>query len=349
MKINFAKYLLELLLANGTIDVPGLGKFELVKKSASFGEGRKTLKAPRREIRFDEEHDSEDLILQEAISRGESIDSEKATSFIRQFTSDVLSGLIENGDVEIAYLGLIKRKFDEKIQFVQNEGTVEKLNTWMPEVELPEPQKIVAIPENLPSKAEIVAGNKNIGSTIRTDIKEEISESVLVVEKNASTAWWKWLLPFVAVIAISAILFKMCAKEDKTVYETLNNEEVEALVEDTTALNLVEEEGQIEEVVDIDFKSEDKTEQSIGSGSALSKEQCIVIIGSYQNQRNVQSTTNQIVDKGYRIYKETHGAYTRVGLTVDCEDIEGTLANYLSEISREFGVNAWFLTPEVHQ
>ncbi len=355
MKINFAKYLLEILLEQGKVDVPGLGKFELVKKSSEFGEGRKTLKAPTQEIVFSESHDSSDTKLRDRISNkeGGDIDKNKADEFVNQFTSDVSKGLVDKGEVEIAYLGTINRSGVGQINFLQNQATIDKLNKYLPEVTLPETQKV---PTKESAASVKVADTKSAATSIRKDIKPERSLSYAEPEESGF-AWLKWVLGILGLIILSTLLFKMCGKEDQSAYKT--NQAKEESVSDTLDKVDAEMDGNTGE--EMSSEDEGKTEQGeagnkvesssphTNAATDFNKEKCIVIIGSYQNSKNVRSATAKIESKGYSLYKETHGAYTRVGLNMNCEDISGSYKSFVRDISREFDVNAWFLSPEVKQ
>ena len=355
MKINFAKYLLEILLEQGKVDVPGLGKFELEKKASEFGEGRKTLKAPTQEIVFSETHNSADTKLRDRISNkeGGDIDNLKADEFVNQFTSDVSKGLVDEGEVEIAYLGTIKRSGAGQINFVQNQATIDKLNKYLPEVSLPETQKT---PEKEVTASAKVADPKPAATSIRKDIKTEPTPSYVEPEKSG-LGWLKWVIGILGFIILSTMLFKMCGKEDQSAYKSNQAKEETKLDEqgtvETEAKEDITETLNSEDEKETEMQEEgNKVESSSPNPNAASdfnKEKCIVIIGSYQSSKNVKSASAKIESKGYALYKETHGAYTRVGLNMNCDDISGSYKSFVRDISREFGVNAWFLSPEVKQ
>ena len=384
MKINFAKYLLELLLEQGKVNVPGLGKFQLERKSASFGDGRKTLVGPAQEILFSEEHDSNDTVLQDRIASKEAneVDAVKAGEFVNQFTSDVLKGLMENKEVEVAYLGTIKTGVNDQISFVQNQATVDKLNKYLPEVELPAVQKLgdISTPEvqksetvipvvkqevpkvesSIEKKQVVETPKKEVRSTFRSDLVPEEELDPVVKVKEPDYGWLKWLLAIIGLVAFSTMAFKMCGKEDKDAYRSNQSEKQEQVAtddktnDDQQSDGLVDDgsEGSEENPTDeIDFKSDEEVspKSEMKTASDFNKEKCIVIIGSYQSSKNVRSATAKIESKGYDLYKETHGAYTRVGVSKNCEDINISYSNFAKKISREFGVNAWFLSPEVRQ
>lgn len=350
MKINFAKYLLEILLEHGKVDVPGLGKFEMERKPSSFGDGRKSLKGPQQEIVFREEHDANDLKLQERIAAKESpqVDQAKAAEFVNQFTSDVLKGLMENEEVEIAYIGTIKRGSDEQIGFTQNQATADKLNKYLPEVELPKAEKSPV--EEIKVKSEPVA---KPASSIKEDIKAEPVQSYVEADKSG-LAWLKWLVGILGLVILSTLLFKMCGKEDGSAYRSNQTEENTEQIADSTEMNNKEtaektnDPEEVSEETEMNAEEEnDRSDSDVIDASDFNKEKCIVIIGSYQSAKNVRGAANKIESKGYQVYKETHGAYTRVGLNMNCEDIDGRYENFVNDVSREFGVNAWFLSPEV--
>jgi len=83
-----------------------------------------------------------------------------------------------------------------------------------------------------------------------------------------------------------------------------------------------------------------------GTTSSGITETCIIIIGSFSNYQNVNRAERQLQDKGYDIYVEEYGPYTRVGFEFDCKGKD--LPTYLTKIRRNLESRAWYLKPDLY-
>ena len=355
MKINIAKYLLELLLERGDITIPGLGKFEVENAPASYGEGRKTLLPPTKGFSFNAKHNTEDVIFKNHLAKLENLDSAKADEFLSKFTSDIMKGLMEDQAVELAYLGTLKRDGDYgTVSFIQNDATVSKLNKILPEVVLPDPKSVgtpemVSVPE--PTKAKSVNPKPKVESQI-SDLKPsaKVSAAKPIHAESTGSGWWQWLLAVLLLGAIFVLGFKMCSGEKPDVYKTDETPtasiEEKGTVDSEEIIYTLEEEPTTEDVLE---SSAQDTGETSGETATISGDDCIIIVASMQNQKNVSRLLNKIRGKNYQSYTEKHGAYTRVGISVDCDEVRGTYKEFIRKISREFDVNAWSLKPEFPQ
>ena len=68
---------------------------------------------------------------------------------------------------------------------------------------------------------------------------------------------------------------------------------------------------------------------------------CIIIVGAFSNQRNIQQMKEQLSDKGYHLYSASSGSLTRVGVQAPCPSSE--ILQELRTIRREIEPTAWIL------
>ena len=354
MKINIAKSLLELLLENGSVTIPGLGKFEMVKKAASFGEGRKSLLPPAKGFSFSEDHDPENEEFKNHLIKAENIDSEKAEQFLSKFTSNISKGLMDKQAVELAYVGVIRRNDGTgDLAFLPNSITLKKLNDALPEVSLPDPKAIGSSPKSeTPTHIPPTAKDKSTG--IKSAAKKEVSKPKPVrtpYEEPKERGCLPWILGAILLGSLLLLCMKMCSSDGDTVYRTLPDEPTSIIAANENSSETNDISNGTKEAVEDDqsiTQGEESTSE-IPPVISSTQENCIVVVASLQNDRNIDKMLNRIKNKNYKSYTETHGAYTRVGVQVDCDEVRGSYENYIRQVSKDFGVNAWSLTPEFPQ
>lgn len=83
-----------------------------------------------------------------------------------------------------------------------------------------------------------------------------------------------------------------------------------------------------------------------GDASEESPEECIIITGSFSSYQNVSKMEQLLESKGYDVYIQEYGPYTRVGFTFDCA--EKDLPSYLYDIRDRINSKAWYLEPDLH-
>lgn len=372
MKINIAKHLLELLLERGEITIPGLGKFAVQSNPASFGEGRKSLLPPTKGFLFDENHNSEDDVFKNHLINHENITAEQADQFVSKFTANVMEGLMANKPVELAYIGILKR--DEAkgtLDFLQNSLTLAKINQGLPEVGLPDPKSVgsipkkdLPVPETVPAKTTTPAdANKQKESELKSEpIKqkpvEEKSQPKPMYDEPKERGCWPWIVGAILLIgALSILTVKMCSTDNSDVYKSIDSTPVvevektgneEEMTIGNEAAVMETDDAEAEPISD---HQESNDEEEILSTVAAndSSNDCIVIVASMQNQNNIDRLIKKVQSKGYQLYTESHGAYTRVGVSINCSDLPGSYKEYIRNVSNDFQVNAWSLSPEFPQ
>jgi len=361
MKINIAKCLLELLLESGKVTVPGLGEFVMNSQSASFGAGRKSLLPPTKSFSFNEDHNASDDALAGYLTQVVDINEKQAKQFVDKFSASVNEGLDAKKPVELAYVGLLKKQ-DGKIDFLQNSMTIAKINNLLPEVNLPEPRAIgetpkmeVPVPEQAPTKATSPSKPKTVAEPAKIKASKPATSKPVApaaaaikpnLEKPKERGCWPWVLAALLLIgALSVLGIKMCSSDGKDVYHTTKDpvatEEGVSTTDEGSTTSI-----DSENTKETNTSSSNSEETATTSIATNMPEDCIVIVASLQNRRNIARLVDKVSNLNYQLYTETHGAYTRVGVQIKCASLDGFYEDFISKVSDDFGVNAWSLQPE---
>jgi len=106
----------------------------------------------------------------------------------------------------------------------------------------------------------------------------------------------------------------------------------------------------LEELVDesaihspLEVYQEDEEEINYGETLSFNEEKCIIITGSFSNQKYESKMRSTLIENGYQPYSENNNGITRVGIQFDCES-QDPLA-YLDEVRNTIDKKAWFLYP----
>jgi len=340
-------------------------------ESASFGAGRKSLLPPTKSFSFSESHNRDDKGFQTYLSEAVGIDSNQAEQFVTKFSNNVVNGLNSKKPVELAYVGILKKEEgNRKIEFLQNSMTLAKINNLLPEVNLPEPRAVgdrpkmeIPVPEGKPAKAPTpsktpVAGEPSTKpSTKQPGKKQPVTQATPAfsrVEEPKERGCWPWIVGALLLGALLVFGIKMCSKDDAGPYLT---KDPQAIVTEEGAATASEgstatvDAGATTETENDNAQIEGadtSTSTTTTTGSSM-PEDCIVIVASMQNQRNISRLKNKVRERNYELYTESHGAYTRVGMRIACDALPGSYKDYIRKISNEFDVNAWSLSPEFPQ
>jgi nucleoid DNA-binding protein len=92
----------------------------------------------------------------------------------------------------------------------------------------------------------------------------------------------------------------------------------------------------------------DSGDDSSTGASADRPSSCVIITGVFSRTRNIKKMENLLQSRGYQVYMEDYGPYTRVGLEFDCANAD--LVDYIQNIRRSIpnAAKAWYLQPELH-
>ena len=99
-----------------------------------------------------------------------------------------------------------------------------------------------------------------------------------------------------------------------------------------------------EETTLSDLDSGDNT----GEAVSVEPKTCIIITGVFSRNENIGKMASRLENRGYEVYMEEYGPYTRVGFEYDCSDTD--LASYLQNIRATipYAQKAWYLEPDFY-
>ena len=92
--------------------------------------------------------------------------------------------------------------------------------------------------------------------------------------------------------------------------------------------------------LDPESNKAERTKREMKSYIRTASGNCVIIVGSFGRKSNVNKMLKKIEDLGYTTHVDSQTLkLTRVGVSVDCNSIEGVL----SEVKHKLGENAWIL------
>ncbi len=372
MKINISEVILDVLMTNEKVSLPGIGSIIVQHKGAAFSPGKQTLDPPSSSIEFSEEQ-FEDTALIEKVKEKYSLDDEKAGIILTTFSNEILNGFLNYDKVSIKNIGILKRGEDGVVGFETSRFLKAWLSDSFPtlEVEHIEPTQASTAVEEIendkastessteeiePSIKEVPAPSMDKGpeiteqklpervdyTTTKSTLKpaseiEPVSYTPPVEEKDGMGLLW--LLPLLlTLLLIGGIIwgirwYNQNAKTSKATQEMTLDSTENAIASDTMVVNQ-----------DTDVAAENNTSAEVASTDENPQE-CIIIIGSYRNESNINEMLYKIKDKGLVSYTEKYGPYIRVGFTFDCRNVD--LETYISQVREQLGDQSWYLVPNV--
>ncbi len=159
------------------------------------------------------------------------------------------------------------------------------------------------------------------------------------------------LIGLLAFILLFFLLYKGCnmisskSSEKLAATEKQMTSEKETIDEEASDLIDVrnDTDGDVSATADSDMQ-----ESADADGDADRLKSCVIITGVFSRYRNVEKMENLLESRGYEVYMEDYGPYTRVGLEYDCANED--LVDYIQKIRRSIpnASKAWYLKPELH-
>ncbi len=340
MQIDLAQSIREVLDNKQTVSINGLGSIKLVNKPARFGEGRNSIKPPRVDLSFEEATSSNTPLIEHIIDKYK-IDKKKAESSIKSFNEKLINALLNYSKVNIQGVGLFTINSDGKINVEADKGFIGMYYKGLPEIPISLAPVIETKEEQIdktivekpiffdPDIAfqESIAKKEFSPPEPKPDVQTVPPVSITEEEgfvnpfheekKEKRSLIWP-ILALLILILICFISFRTCQ------YLRSNSGETEQ------------------------FVSDEPIETGLGDDSLLSDlpDSCIIITGVFASSANVERMDEKLLAAGYEIYHETHGPYTRVGLSFECQDL--ILEDYIQNIRSSIADKAWYLDPLIH-
>ena len=340
MKIDLSRHITDYINRFDSVHLPSLGRFTKEYKSASFADSLHELSAPSIKLTFSQSNEENDD-LADWISVREGISFADAQKLVAYFVKLKTEELNANGQTQIYPLGQLTVENDA-ISFLPKDSSLINEYFGLQNIQV--------------SPAERSASEKTIASI---DAAQPFSN--LVNEQEDGNPIWRWL-GIILLALILILVFKTCLdqrvgkKGSSTSIEADTTKELSANQADTSlgekALGKIDstlseinpEKIHIDQLdsTDIDTVLESEELKNAPPGTLV---ECVIILGSYKNQRNAIRMMRDVEKAGYELYVGVNGDFTRVGLTYNCAKAD--LVAYIQKVRREFVREAWYLIPQL--
>lgn len=320
MKIN--QVIKDLLLANDTVVIPGLGAFVTQYQSAEIISSEGAIIPPTKSITFNSKLQTDSLsLLENYLISNANISSAEAKTLISDFAKATDAKIKMKGEVEIDEIGLFYSDANDKIAFKQSSRESLLLDNYgMSSVKMPD----------INEKATI-SSSKSIGSKSKT--KKTTVNTKTTATTQTTTGSNKTLkrvliaLPIIALLVLIIVFYQKILNFGDTLVENLFNKAVENKTEikdtdikidensikDTTKI-LIDESDDNENIdttiaktptneMDVSLDDEklqngkvsDVTEINLGT----TYKNYYLIVGSYSNNKNAEKKIKELKNKGF--------------------------------------------------
>jgi len=353
MNIDIPHYIKLVLREDREVYLPGLGLISLIQTPAYFSENKSILNPPQLSLVFHSTDTGSNKLSQYIQDDIESVDCQVVDEAIKEYSSGLSKGILEDDQATIEGLGILKRD-EDKVHLIQ---TNDKITS---EYEGLNPLSLSPISRMLEPSA--------ITYAVGTETLEDKEEKVY-------SPWWLPILAGLLLALIWVFLTRGCNSNDVPTLGMLNEDLIEEMeggdfkVQPDTLLEqqynevdkLLNDENSSEVLVgdtnsSPDFKVKPDVEGENGGGTEAdyskykdiipSSGECIIIVGSFKRASNVTKMVSELERKDYRAVTKDYGDFTRVGFKFDCTNVD--LEDYLTQIRKSIHKKAWYLEPEYY-
>jgi hypothetical protein len=313
-RINITSILFTLLKKHGHVTINGIGHFYVENFKQKLDRRANLILPPLKRILF-ENISNERYDVIKLIEDNEVL-TDQQYSFKRKINRE-FNKFLNFGIFSMDKFGQIESAEDGKLIFQAGRNDeLNKSSRYLPPIEL------------YPLDVNQVA----LSSTLET--KETDSRAIIKTKKsnlNQNSLWTinNSLLAIGSMILIALFLWGALYLHNSTDPNKLAESELEANVIDP---------NETAQTLNVNSKY-----VSILTPEIL-KNGCVIIVGTYKNGTNAQSTYSVIESKGYTPYIEDFQEMQRVGVLFDCTSQD--LDQYLIRVQNDISVKAWYLRPD---
>ncbi len=309
--------ILEALRTYKSINVPGLGCFQVKQVQQYLGSGKGILLPPTASLQLSDSCPESPDITEVIKTLGVLPDTDmpKFNKAIQKALNDVLN----YGVASLDALGELKKTEGGKIILESTPNLFNRNSRYLPIL------SIEPLPAPLGTEEE-----ENIHGVIQTQISmEEISH-------RTDKAWHAYIFPVLIIIAVSILFVYFLQKY-------LGGQEVQSNVVEKVQFSpaVSDPESVLKESL---FSSELLSKLDSVQNNKVREESCMVVVGSYSLRENGMKQYQNVKSKGYVPFITQDAPY-RVGVRFDCRN--QNLPKILVEIQTKVEPEAWILQPAV--
>lgn len=324
-------YIPKVLSENKLVILNGIGSLKINYRSASVDMERKVILPPREEIYFVPSNDSRiDPILVKIVEIMTGVGYDEATDVVYRFMREMRSELHVQGQVALPNIGWIRQDKWGSV-FFEPAAEYISLNRYFGLNHVQLPQALT------PAEQEVLAD-------LKETVHEQLSTPVYDINKRRR---WGFIISTILILLMAASLFLIRNwNESEMVHEELPLDTIKTTpTEDDSGL-LLDPESEIPKGSTIDVGPNfvpviDNVGEVIGyrPDPALGYCKSIIVVGAFAQDRNVRRMVEKIRNADHESVLIPGAVLTKVGLQIDCEGKDQTLAWARQNISPE----AWVL------
>lgn len=333
----YARYLYRMLMEYGSVFIPGVGRFSLDFRSASFQQYMTVLNPPFTSVLFDFNSTTLPTFAERLIEAG--MDRTLASHAQSVLINDYNNAIKSNKPFVLLDFGYIENGI-----FTPKDEDTFNLYRGLKELSVTPQSTLIRHDETFIS---------------------DINKKRVIENPSALSKYW---LPILTSLVVTGFIIFWLIRPDTTVLPPKSVEvqppqkiaHVEVLpAEDTITDNdlYIDDktpEMPMAEPVPLKINPE-KPEKKPGSEKSktitstksvqtipsLKGSECVVIVGAFKNHNNAVKLKSLIHKKGYQAYEADNGGLRRVGIRFDCSKTDAAL--FKEEIRSKINKDAWLL------
>ena len=317
-------YIPQVLSENRIVLLKGIGTLRVNYRSATINSHVNAINPPREEIYFvpSDEPDLDPILIKivELIAK---VDHDEAADLVYNFMRDLREELLLNGTITLPNIGWLKQDQWQNL-FFEPAAEYISINRYfgLQSVKLPEPLT--------KSEQEVLA-----------DLKETAGEKPGSFYEGSITTERRWgfIIGSIFLLVVASMIYLFFPKNQDLEQEVRLMENV-PIVENIVIENLSDLKlNPIFKDIGPNFLPvRSKAGKVISYDDVESGASCMIIVGAFANEKNVDRMVRRIDQSQYRSVVIEGSKLTKVGLRYDCDlDVEETL-HFAKE---QFDPNAW--------
>jgi len=350
MQLDISKCIANFLFKNEAVSIGDLGSFYLILDNEVFIHNDHGIHPPFKSIKFTQEA-SDDTQFVVFLADQLRVSIEKADTLLQTYVENLKVKLKQSGHVAIFGLGNLSQIDNNELKFSDLGQNFHKDYAFLPSLnfsplsdptvlkskESPQIEKIgrvsaiditsaphSAVPAPVKPLKSIAMENKPYQPTT---YQYDEPEKGLIATLGAPF----WIL-IILFLLMAVLLYKTCGSMTESPLQTAKDAVEETVAGVDNALeNLTDE-----DTTDYGKYADVLTPEIVDQG-------CVIIVGSFNRQRNALRMRENIMNRGYQPYSEFHNGLNRIGIQFECLDHD--LIEFIQKIRRDIEPKAWYRIP----
>ncbi|MDX1939589.1 MAG: hypothetical protein SFU99_03510 [Saprospiraceae bacterium] len=316
MQFDINSGIMVLLYEHQTVSLPGLGSFVSNYKPANVDPVEGKIQPPSKQLVFNRNLLMDDGLLVQYLRKKYNVSYPTAMQAVEDYVKNAKAAIEKRDIFTITGVGRLYKDYEQNFQFLPDDVNFNTDSYGLPTVQF----------------YPILRNQKEIPAQKGTASVADVQQVPTPAKKSTRKGVGKWLQH--NVIAVSSVLLVGIALavyfqffyEPQPLQEALPTERVNVSPSSMTS----DEQPESPITNDEDNSASDNASANDTEGITMQPGQksCIIAIGMFGNQDNVERLVKQIFEAGYEPFTEKTGNLTRVGVQIaykNEQDIQNTL------------------------